>query len=92
MAAAVVLVVIVAPTLTLLRLTPATAEHRPPGMRWIVPFAYAYNGAIVALQLANVASIGQVWPFYVGLFALTALSLFQFAWMLVAPARAEVPA
>jgi hypothetical protein len=91
MAAAVVLFVIVART-SLYRVAPATDEYRPPGIRWIVPLSFAWNGANVALQLANVTSIGQLWPFYVGLLALTALSLLHFAWTLLAPSRAEVPA
>jgi len=34
----------------------------------------------------------DLWPLYFGLLALTALSLFQFAYVLFAPSRVEVQA
>jgi hypothetical protein len=67
-----------------------TMEDRAPGQRLFVPYAIVMPTGIVVLQLANAASFRQLWPFYLGLLALTAHSLFLFAYILFAPSRAEV--
>jgi hypothetical protein len=74
------------------RMRIATSTAPPAGVRWVGLFGWTYMGANVVLQLANVASIGEMWPFYVGLLTITAFSLFLFAWTLLAPASAEVSA
>ncbi len=73
------------------RVRPSGAED-PPGTRWWGLFSWPYVVAIFILQVANAASIGQLWPFYVGLVGITALSLFNFAYFLLAPIRSEVQA
>ena len=65
-------------------------EDRAPGLRLVAPVNMATWTAIVVLQLANVAFFHQLWPFYVGLLALTAHSLFLFAYILFAPSRSEM--
>ena len=65
-------------------------EDRAPGQRLFIPYAIAMPTGIIVLQLANAALVHQVWPFYLGLLALTAHSLFLFAYILFAPSRAEV--
>ena len=67
-------------------------EDRAPGQRLFAPYAVAMPTGIIVLQLANAAFFRQLWPFYVGLLALTAHSLFLFAYILLAPSRAEVQA
>jgi hypothetical protein len=47
---------------------------------------------IIVLQLANALCFRQLWPFFLGLLALTAHSLLLFAYILFAPSRAEVQA
>ena len=58
-----------------------------------IAFALSFSlvAAIFASQIANAAFVRELWPFYLGLLALTAWSLFQFAYILFAPARADVP-
>ncbi len=75
------------------RLTPPReAEAYAPGVRVMVPILYAVLFANVVLQAVNVAWIGQLWPFYVGLLATMAVSLLTFGWVLFAPSRVEVQA
>jgi hypothetical protein len=90
MAGGVVFGLLVAIPLVLRRMGIATLGASPAGDRWVGTFGYPYMGAIGVLQLANAASIGQVWPFYVGLLGITGFSLFLFAWTLLAPSSAEV--
>ncbi len=71
---------------------PVAEEDRPPGLKFVVGSYFAILTGTMALQLANAASLQQLWPFYVGLLALTTYSLFQFAYILLVPSRAEVPA
>ncbi len=70
-------------------LWPSEAAESPAGTRWVRPLAFTWMGMVVMLQIANVASIGELWPYYAGLVAITAYSMFQFAWILLAPARSE---
>ena len=74
------------------RVAPAEVEDRSPGVRLIGPILIAFTSAIGLLQVANVALIHQLWPMVAGLLGITALSVFQFGWILFAPASAEVPA
>ena len=74
------------------RVLRVAAEDRSPGARWVAPASTAVLVGIGALQLANAAFVRQPWPLVAGLLALTALSLFMFAYILFAPSRAEVPA
>jgi hypothetical protein len=71
-------------------LPPPETEAYAPGVGIIVPIQYAVMITNILLQAANVALIGQLWPFYVGLLATTALSLLQFGWLLFATSRAEL--
>jgi hypothetical protein len=71
---------------------PLAPENRAPGRALITIIYYPFMAAIAVLQLFNAVFFGQLWPFYVGLLAITAYSLFQFAYVLFAPSRAEVPA
>ena len=73
------------------RLTRA-GEEGPPGLRFFAPFIVSTYASIVALQVANVAFLQQLWPFHLGLLLMTALSLVAFAYILFAPTRAEVQA
>jgi hypothetical protein len=68
------------------------AHDRSPGVRWVAPAATTLIVVVGVLQLANAAFIRQLWPLVAGLLAVTALSLFMFAYILFAPSRAEVPA
>ena len=92
MAGVVLFGLMVAITLVFRRMGIATLGTDPAGVRWVGSFGYLYLGAIGVLQLANAASIGQVWPFYVGLLGITGFSLFLFAWTLLTPTSTEVPA
>jgi hypothetical protein len=67
-------------------------EERAPGQRLFVPYSIALPTGIIALQLANAAFFRELWPFYLGLLALTAHSLFLFAYILFAPSKAELQA
>ena len=69
---------------------PAEEEDRAPGMKFVVVAYVATLTGTIALQLANAAFLRQLWPFYVGLLALTTYSLFAFAYVLFAPSRVEV--
>jgi hypothetical protein len=71
---------------------PVAEEDRAPGMKFVSVAYFAVLIGNIVLQLANAAFFGQLWPFYVGLLALTTYSLFLFAYILFAPSRAEVPA
>ena len=55
-----------------------------------MPIQYIILTTVLVLQAANVALIGQLWPFYVGLLATTAVSLLQFGWLLFSTSRVEV--
>jgi len=72
-------------------LPPARGDRAPR-----VALASAINlgtwTVIILLQLANAIVFRQLWPLYIGLLAITAQSLFQFAYVLFAPSRSEVPA
>ena len=65
---------------------------RAPGAGLVVPLYLAIVAAIFALQFTNAMFIRELWPFFLGLLVLTAWSLFQFAYVLFAPSRAEVQA
>ncbi len=67
-------------------------EEGPPGLRFFAPFIVATYASIVALQVANATFQHQLWPFYLGLVLMTALSLVVFAYILFAPSRGEVQA
>ncbi len=67
-------------------------EEGPPGLRFFAPFIVSTYASIVALQVANVAFLQQLWPFHLGLLLMTALSLVAFAYILFAPPRGEVQA
>jgi hypothetical protein len=71
---------------------PAEREDRAPGEWLIIYISTAVLLSIVGLQLANAALFRQLWPFYVGLLGLTGFCLYQFAFILFAPSRSEVPA
>ena len=71
------------------RLTRA-GEEGPPGLRFFAPFIVSTYASIVALQVANVAFLQQLWPFHLGLLLMTALSLVVFAYILFAPTGGEV--
>ncbi len=71
---------------------PPAPEDRPPGIRFVFAYSVAILIGVNVLQLANAVWFWELWPFYVGLLTLTAYSLFHFAYVLLAPARAEVPA
>jgi hypothetical protein len=86
-----VALLIVGPFTFAARLLPAP-EAQAPGVGVMVPIQYAIMAMNIVLQAANVTLIGQLWPFYVGLLATTAVSLLQFGWLLFAASRAEVPA
>ena len=76
-----------------IRIGIATAPEpgdRAPGFRLVFGYVVAIQTGIIVLQLANAVFFRQLWPFYLGLLALTAHSLFQFAYLLFAPSRAEV--
>jgi hypothetical protein len=62
------------------------------GIRILAPIFHTITIAIVISQIANVAFIRELWPFYAGLLIITAASLINFAYILLAPARAELPA
>jgi hypothetical protein len=86
------LLIILIPFRVASRVLKVAAEDRSPGVRWVAPASTALMVVVCVLQLANAAFIRQLWPLVAGLFALTALSLFMFAYILFAPSRAEVPA
>ena len=67
-------------------------EEGPPGLRFFAPFIIATYASIIALQVANATFQHQLWPFYLGLVLMTALSLVVFAYILFAPSRGEVQA
>ena len=71
-------------------------RHRPPdqapGANLVTALHLSVLAVVAVLQLANAAFFRQLGPFYVGLLVITTLSLFQFAYVLFAPSRAEVPA
>jgi hypothetical protein len=67
-------------------------EDRAPGWGLMSLLIAGSTAGVAVLQLANVVFVGQIWPFYLGLLAITALSLLQFAYILFAPSRFEVPA
>ena len=90
MAGVVFFVFILAIPFLFIRHAQPAMEDRPAGSRWVKPFAFTYMGAITVLQLANGVSLQMFWPFYAGLLFLTAYSLFQFGWTLLAPARNEI--
>ena len=69
---------------------PVGTEARAPGGRIVSTSFNVLRGAIVALQLANVIVMGQLWPFYFGLLAITAMSLFQFGNVLFTSPSPEV--
>ena len=71
-------------------LAPAAPEDRPPGLRFVVAGSAAALIGVNVLQLANAAWLRELWPFYVGLLTVTMYSLFQFAYLLFAPAITEV--
>ncbi len=65
-------------------------EDRAPGIRLVFGYTIAIQTGIVALQLTNAVFYRKLWPFYLGLLALTAHSLFQFAYIHFAPSRSEL--
>ena len=65
-------------------------EDRTPGSKFVGVSVFATTTGIVALQLGNLTSLQQLWPFYVGLLVLITQSLFGFAYILFAPSRSEV--
>ena len=69
---------------------PLAPDESPPGMRVLKPFMLAINTMTLVLQVANVAFIRELWPFYAGLLTITATSLVNFAHILLAPSRAEL--
>jgi hypothetical protein len=69
-----------------------TPGDRAPGYRFAAPLLVSIAVGAFLLQVANVLFFRQLWPFYVGLLVITTLSLFQFAYVLFAPSRAEVAA
>ncbi len=71
---------------------PVREEDRAPGVKFVYASTFAVMTGNIALQLGNLASLHQLWPFYVGLLALTTQSLFAFAYILFAPSRVEVQA
>ena len=71
---------------------PEREEDRTPGSKFVGVSVIATTTGIVALQLGNLTSLQQLWPFYVGLLALITQSLFGFAYILFAPANTEVSA
>jgi hypothetical protein len=87
-------VLVMTSTLVALRVSntalPVAEEDRAPGVKFVSFVYFAVLIGNIVLQLANAASFGQLWPFYVGLLALTTYSLFMFAYVLFAPSRAEV--
>jgi len=71
---------------------PRTPGDRAPGYRLVAPLLLAFPAGVLVLQGANVLFLRQLWPFYAGLLAITALSLFAFAYVLFAPSQSEVQA
>jgi hypothetical protein len=69
---------------------PVRMEDRTPGAKFVGVSVIATTTGIIALQLGNLASLQQLWPFYVGLLALITQSLFGFAYILFAPSRVEL--
>ena len=65
-------------------------DESPPGMQILRPFVVAINTVTLVLQVANVAFIRELWPFYTGLLTITAIALVNFAHILLAPSRAEL--
>jgi hypothetical protein len=75
-----------------LRVLPAARQDRAPGVLLAAGINIGTGAGIILLQLANAMIFRELWPLYFGLLALTALSLFQFAYVLFAPSRVEVQA
>jgi hypothetical protein len=71
---------------------PVREEDRTSGSKFVFVSVIAATTGIVALQLGNLTSLQQLWPFYVGLLALITRSLFGFAYILFAPSKGEVEA
>ena len=69
---------------------PVREEDRTSGSKFAFVSVIAATTGIVALQLGNLTSLQQLWPFYVGLLALITQSLFAFGYILFSPSRAEV--
>jgi hypothetical protein len=70
----------------------ARGDTQPQTGRIVMPIMYTLTTVGLALQGANIAFMSDLWPFYVGLLILTALSLLNFAYILLAPGQSEVPA
>jgi hypothetical protein len=87
-----VAVVVAAPYTFLRSMRPTSRVDLAPGLGGVMSIMWTIQALNAVLQIANVAFIGQLWPFYVGLLTITALSLVSFAYILLAPSRAEVPA
>ena len=81
-----------APYTFLKGMRPTAREDLAPGIGRFQAVALTTHTLNVVLQIINVALIRQLWPFYVGLLTLTALSLVAFAYVLLTPSRSEVPA
>jgi len=78
-------------TLVARRVLPETGDLAP-GLRIYTIYLFVFMAGIILLQLFNVATFRELWPFYLGLLALTTHSLFTFAFILFAPSQSEVQA
>jgi hypothetical protein len=74
------------------RVAPAAREDRAPEALLVAGVNAGGWAGIILLQLVNAMILRDFWLLYIGLFALTALAQFQFAYVLFAPSRVEVPA